>query len=355
MKLKLFATLGICGMMLLSCNDEKFTEDRIAEGTEGVLSKTQSGTVEFKDGTFHFSTLTAFEEFSNKLLKEEAFRHFVADKYGKDLLVGKIGDPNLSEKHRHILGNVPSQYPFILNNSGAYVLEDKYVVFGLQSQYVVDINKKDQFDWNNEENIDRSQLKAFRYGRRTGIIKASNVNARLDIGLNQKHTGGAQHEFTQQTPVSGARKWVDEIDALDIRLGTARDPSRPWDLNFYDKWECVLVFKAKLEYKSGGSWLPAGNNRTITPDILYSLTLGPSPTNARTVATNERIGPVCCVSTTPVPVTGTTDWQFEKHYTYVDTFGQHVGSMWYLTGSGTIKHEIVGDNPSNIWIRSIAW
>ena len=354
MKLKLFATLAVCGTMLISCNEGKFKENSLnGVGTE--VSKTQNGTIEFKDGTFHFSTLAAFEEFSAKLLKEESFRALVSEKYGRNLLVNKIDDPSISEKDRHILDNTPSQYPYILNKEGGYVLGDKYFAFGMEAQYVVDINKKNQIDWTNEKSIDRTQLRAFSYGRTSNIVKTSDSNARLDVGRNQKSFGGAQHEFVQQSPVSGDRKWVDEVDALDIYLGTAQDPNQPWNQTWYDKFEIVLVFKAKLEYKSNGSWKPAGNNRTITPYIDHSLSIGPSPANATVLYTNYKIGTSCCVSNQPVPVTGTTDWQAETHSSYLDKTGQHFNSLLYITGSGSFKHEIVGDSPSNVWFRTFTW
>jgi hypothetical protein len=341
------------GTMLFSCNEEKFPESEIRRIDSSILQST-GGSVLLHEGILEFTTVGAFNEFCEKLKSDNGFKENMEQKYGDVLLIGDVRKGKVSDRQRQIIENIPTAYVYLLNKDAAYIINGQYVRFGKKEQFFVDKSKKDQIDWANEDTINRNEVRTYKYGRSSNILLESFSNARLDFNADAYAVGGDQAQFWQFTPVAGWRKWVDEIDARIAAIVFV--PGQLDPQNYYPQITMEVKYKAKLEWKGSGSWQPASNYRVITPNFSYTLKFGVDPATAVTVAART-VGPNCCNGQPPVgPIYGRTDWEYSMaNYTYVDRFNQQGSSKWYLTGLGTVKHYIDGDDQVNVWDRPISW
>lgn len=344
MKLKLFATLTIMGTMLFSCNEEKLPENELSNSVTTV-PEFDEGKVVLRDGILDFSTFEVYSAFSKKLLNEEKFRNLITERYGNDLLIGEVNKGTITNLQKHILENVPIEYSYILNKDGAYIVNNQYVRFGFKRQYFVSQDRINEIDWSKEDAIDLTKVKVFKYGKMHNDVMFRNLNARLDFHVKDENVGGDQAEFWQFTPASGWRKWVDEVDGVAI----AEQWFEPFPNQVYARWRLQCVYRAKLEWKGSGSWMPASNYREITPNFTYSLQFRES-----TSLTPEQIS-AGTVGTTPIY--GNGDWNYLLgERIHQDFYAPPMtGWQWLLSGSGSVTHRIVGDVASNDWVRTWTW
>ncbi|REA63047.1 hypothetical protein DSL64_05340 [Dyadobacter luteus] len=355
MRVTLFAAVALLGAMTLSCQEDKLTTENQLLQSNGTIFKSVEGSVILRDGILDFENTDVLIAFKKKITEDTSFQQSVRDQTGNNLLVSQLDKQTISGQKKEILENLAPAYPFILNNDAAYVVGKEYVRFGQRNQYAIEEAKKNEINWGDEENIDNKKVSVFKYGKFTKVLSSDSPNARADFGPWQDLVGGGQREFYQVSPTSGDRKWIDEIYSRQAYLGTARNPNNPSDPNWYDRHDISVTFLIRLFSKSGRRWNNTTIARELTPHFSWQLKFGPNPSTAPVFGSGT-VGPPCCVSVVPVTIYTSGDYFLPMaDLTYVDVYGTHNSSLWYLEGSGTIKHRITGDVAANDWTRSWTW
>lgn len=297
-----------------------------------------------KDSRAVFKTTNEFIAAANRInsMKDEEVIAWESQNNKNSLryvLASAPADHEYSEAENELM-KFPKSHLSLLNKDSEVQVGDSIVWYNKGNKYYVHKEQESEL-----AKIKQDEQYAKTFIRQTYSTRVQPLNKRTDhriskvtMGLNVLNAK-YQREFTQVSPSSGCRKYVNEIWTYGESY-YANDPF----CGAFNSWYTTATLYIKLEWKncSRSTWNPAGESR----EISYNLT--------RDVKLRNVVMPCTTSEVTNLTAYGTiSDSQIRSSELGVLLYswsGNSKYTPYYeIELSGNIYQHIVGDIQSNEW------